>query len=135
MKVAVVYFPYNDRSKLQDVARGIADGVGLQDYSADLVDGTKDVNAKLTMYDYIAVGTEAAGFWGGKIPDRVGHFLSNAGIVSGKRSFAFITARGIRTMKTLRKLMDAMEHEGMFLKNSRIVASYEEAKQIGRTLV
>jgi flavodoxin len=135
MKVAVVYFSGADRSKLQNVAKGIAEGISSQGHAADLIDGTKDVNTKLTMYEYIAVGAEATGFFGGKVSPQAGRFLSNSGIISGKRCFAFITPKGIRKMKTLKALMDVMEHEGMFLKNSQVVASYEEAEAIGRSLV
>mgnify|MGYP006296053033 CR=1 FL=1 len=135
MKVAVVYFSGSDRSRLQNVAKGVAEGVSSQGHTADLIDGKKDVNTKLTMYEYIAVGAEATGFFGGKVSPQVGRFLSNSGIISGKRCFAFITPKSIRKMKTLKALMDVMEHEGMFLKNSQVVASYEEAEAIGRSLV
>ncbi len=135
MKIAIVYFSQGNRTKLQDVARGLYEGLLEEGHNADLIDATKDINTKLTMYEYIAVGAVALNFWGGKVDPKIGHFLSNAGILSGKRSFAFITQKGIRQMKTLKALMDTMEHEGMFLKNSHIVASYEEAKKIGRSLI
>jgi flavodoxin len=135
MKIAIVYFSLGNRTKLQDAAKGLSEGLSEEGHRADLIDATKDINTKLTMYEYIAVGAEAENFWGGKIDPKIGHFLSNAGILSGKRSFAFITQKGIRQMKTLKALMDTMEHEGMFLKNSTSVASYEEAKKIGRSLI
>lgn len=134
MKIAIVYFSGKNRAKLQDTARGIAEGLSSQGHTADLIDGVKDINAKLTMYEYIVVGTEALSFLGGKIPSNVGEFLSSSGVITGKKSCAFIIPKGIRLLKTLKKLMDTMEHEGMFLKNSQIVASYEEAEKLGRTL-
>lgn len=134
MKIAIVYFSGKNRAKMLDTAKGIAAGLSEQGHTADLIDGIKDINAKLTMYEYIVVGTEAVTLWGGKIQRNVGEFLSSAGVVSGKKSCAYIIPRGVRLLKTLKKLMNTMEHEGMFLKNSQIVASYEEAERLGRTL-
>lgn len=135
MKVAVVYFETNNSNKLRDVSRGIAEGIESTNHTVDLVDGMKDINTKLTVYEYIAVGAQAESFWGGRINTQVKHFLSNAGMISGKRCFAYTIPKGIRQIKTLKTIMDVMEHEGMFLKNSQIVASYEEGKQIGAALL
>ncbi|MFO7849893.1 MAG: hypothetical protein R6V67_08035 [Spirochaetia bacterium] len=134
MKIAIVYFSGKNRTKMQEIAKGMAAGLSSQGHSVDLIDGKKDINTKLTMYEYIVVEAEAVNYWGGKIDNNIGKFLSSAGVVSGKKSCAVITPKGLRQLKTLKKLMDTMEHEGMFLKNSEIVASYKEAEKIGRTL-
>jgi hypothetical protein len=55
-------------------------------------------------------------------------------MISGKKSFAFILKKGMRLTKTLRELMAAMEHEGMFVKYSEILSSPEEAEVIGKRL-
>ncbi|RKX79896.1 MAG: hypothetical protein DRP87_01565 [Spirochaetes bacterium] len=134
MKVAVVFFADKNREKLLNISKALARGVEAQGHHVDLIDGFKDVNSKLTIYEYIAVGTAAVSPFGGKIPERISKFLSSAGIVAGKRSFAYVLKEGLRAGKTLVKLMNTMEHEGMFLKYSEVLCSPEEAEEVGKRL-
>lgn len=134
MKVAVVFFPSPRAAKTAAVAQSIARGIEANGHQVDLIDGTKDVNSKLTIYGYIVVGTAAVSFLGGSIPDMVARYLSNSGIVAGKKSFAFVMKSGLRTTRTLAKLMKVMEQEGMFIKYSEIITSPEEAEYIGKKL-
>ncbi len=98
------------------------------------MDGDHDVNTKLTIYQYLAIGTEPLSSFSGKIPDKVGHFLSSAGMVAGKRSFAFVTKNAFGSNKALTRLMKNMEIEGLYLKNSNIFNSPVEAEEIGKRL-
>jgi hypothetical protein len=134
MRVATVFFPQKNRDRLLQLAKALARGIESQGHEVDLIDGSRDVNTKLTIYGYIAVGTEATNVFGGKIPQRVSEFLSSAGIVGGKRSFAFVPKRLIGGTRTLRRLMNVMEHEGMFLKLSDTLSSADEAEEIGKRL-
>ena len=134
MRTAIVFVPDRNRDKLMNTAKALARGIEANGHQVDLVDGSRDVNTKLTIYEYIAVGTEQTSFFGGKIPDRVGHFLREAGLVSGKKSFAFVLKRPVGAVKTLSRLMKEMEHEGMFLKLSDIITSPAEAEAIGKRL-
>jgi hypothetical protein len=134
VRIAVVFFPYTHRSKLMDLAKGLSRGIEAQGHQVDLIDGTRDVNTKLTIYEYIAVGTEQTNLFGGKIPPKVGEYLKNAGIVGGKKSFAFVLKRPVGTSKTLGSLMRSMEAEGMFLRVSDVLASPEGAEAVGKRL-
>jgi menaquinone-dependent protoporphyrinogen IX oxidase len=134
MRVGIVFFPEKQRDKLLNISKGLAQGIEAQGHHADIIDGQRDVNTKLTIYSYIVIGTVATNAIGGKIPDAVSSFLSNAGMVTGKRCLAFIINSGLRTTKTLKALMSAMEHEGMYLKNSEIIGSPAEAEEIGKKL-
>ena len=134
MRVAVVFFEGKSREKTLAIARSLAQGIESQGHQADIVDGDHDVNSKLTMYQYIAVGASATNTFGGKIPEKVGKFLANGGIVSGKRSFAFAVKGGMRITKTLSTIMKTMEQEGMYLKYSEILSSPTEAEAIGKRL-
>ena len=134
MRVAVIFFAGLKRDKLVEISRALAKGLESQGHHVDLIDGDRDVNTKLTIYGYIAVGTSAVSFIGGKIPEKVPSFLANSGIVSGKRSFAYVAKAGIRIVKTMSKLMQTMEHEGMYLKYSEVLSSPEEAEAIGKRL-
>lgn len=134
MRIATVFFPDRNRDRLMNIAKSLSQGMEANGHQVDLVDGSRDVNTKLTIYEYIAVGTEQTNFFGGKIPERVSYFLREAGIVGGKKCFAFVLKRPIGSMKTLNRLMKAMEHEGMFLKLSDVIASAGEAEAIGKRL-
>jgi hypothetical protein len=133
MRAAVLFYADRQREKLREHAAALARGIEEQGHHVDLVDGTADVNTGLTIYGYIAIGTVSTGMIGGKIPGSIGKHLAGAGMVTGKRSFAF-TLKGLGSSKTLHNLMKAMEHEGMFLKYSKIFESEEEALETGRQL-
>ncbi len=134
MRVAAVFFAGKNRNKLLDVTKALARGLESQGNQVDIIDGDRDINAKLTIYGYIAVGTSAINTWGGKIPEKVAAYLANAGIVAGKRSFAYTITAGMRTGRTLSRLMRQMEQEGMYLKFSDILSSPAEAEEVGKRL-
>ena len=134
MRIAVVFIPDRNRDKLLKIAKGVMAGIEQQGHQVDIVDGSRDVNTKLTIYEYICIGTEPISSFGGRIPARVGEFLANAGIVAGKRSFAFVIKSGFSTLRALARLMKIMEGEGMFLKYSEVLLSPEEAVEIGKRL-
>ena len=134
MRTAVVFFSIKNRNKLRKIAQNLAQGIEEQGYYVDVIDANHDVNTKLTIYNYIALGTESLTPFGGKISESIGNYLANSGIVRGKRSFAFILGGGLRTAKTLSVLMNTMEHEGMYLKYSEVIGKAEEAREIGRQL-
>jgi hypothetical protein len=134
MRVAVVFFEGKNRDKTLGIAKGLSQGIEAQGHQVDIVDGDHDVNTKLTIYQYIAVGTSALNTFGGKITDKVAKFLAGSGIIAGKRSFAFAVKGGLRITKTLSAIMKAMEQEGMYLKYSEILSSPTEAEAIGKRL-
>ncbi|HUX51281.1 MAG TPA: hypothetical protein VMW73_10820 [Spirochaetia bacterium] len=134
MRIAVVFVPGRNRDKLLNIAKGLARGIEQQGHQVDIVDGSRDVNTKLTIYEYICIGTEPISSFGGKIPPRIGEFVGGAGILVGKRSFAFVIKSGFSSMRALTRLMKTMEGEGMFLKFSEILLSPEEAVEIGKRL-
>ena len=134
MRVGVVFIAEKNRDKLLNLAKALAKGIEAQGHQAEVIDGSRDSNSKLTIYNYVVVGTEPISLFGGKIPDRVAQFLSSAGMVSGKRCFAFVPKRPLGSTKALFRLMKAMEQEGMFLKSSEILQSDVEAEEIGKRL-
>jgi flavorubredoxin len=116
------------------LAQGLARGIEKQGNQVDTFEGARDSNAKLTIYQYIVVGTEPVGTFGGKIPDSVKTFLSAAGAVSGKKSYAFVSRSTFGAGKSLAALMKCMEGEGMLIKVSDVLRSPAEAEEIGRRL-
>jgi len=134
MRAAVVFFAGGSRDRMIALARALARGMESQGHQVDVVDGDRDVNAKMTVYQYVAVGAEPLSAWSGKIPDRVGQFLSSAGMVAGKRSYAFVSKNVVGCSRALTRLMKSMEKEGMFLKFSSVLGSPQEAEAIGKRL-
>ncbi len=134
MRVCIVVFYHGNGKKLLDIAKGLSEGVMANGHQVEIIDGIKEQGKKVSFYDYIAMGTDTTTTFGGKIPKAVNDFLSQSGMVSGKRSFAFVAKGGIRKNKTLKTLMDAMEHEGMYLKYSELINQPQDAKEIGKRL-
>jgi len=134
MRVAVVFIAKTKRDKLLEISKALASGIEANGHTVDIVDGAHDVNTRLTVYEYVAVGTEVVSTFGGKIPEKVAEYLKSAGMVSGKRSFAFVLKGGFGVTKGLQKLMKVMEAEGMYLKFSEILTSAPEAQEIGKRL-
>ncbi len=134
MRVAVVFFSGRNREKLRDLATGLARGIEKQGNQVDVFDGARDSNVKLTIYQYIAVGAEPLGSFGGKIPETVRTFLAASGVVTGKKSYAFVSKATFGAAKSLASLMRNMEGEGMFLKSSDVLRSPVEAEEIGKRL-
>ncbi len=134
MRVCIIIIYQQDVGKLLEISKGLAEGLSVNGHQVDIIDGVKDQGKKVSFYDYIAIGTDSINVFGGKIPSHVATFLGQCGTVSGKRCFAFINKGGIRKNKSLRALMDVMEHEGMYLKYSEIISSRAEAKEIGKRL-
>ncbi|MBT3271710.1 MAG: hypothetical protein HN368_01040 [Spirochaetales bacterium] len=134
MRVAIVFFEGKSREKTLAIVRGLAKGIESKGHQVDIVDGDHDVNSRLTVYQYICIGTSAINFFGGKISEKASTFLPNAGVISGKRSFAFAVKGGRRISKTLSVIMKMMEKEGMYLKYSEVLTSAVEAEAIGKRL-
>jgi len=134
MRVGIVYFPNKNNNKLSDIVNSLSDGIKSQGHQVDIINGNLDSTSKLTVYNYIAFGIEGTNLLGGKIPPKTTVFLSNAGLIRGKRSYAFTLKSTLRPQKSLIKLMKSMEHEGLYLKKSDIISSKQEAISIGKRL-
>jgi flavorubredoxin len=134
MRTVVVFFSGSNRNRILALAKALAKGMESQGHQVDIVDGDHDVNTKLTAYQYLAVGTEPLSGLGGKISEKISQFLNSAGMIAGKKSFAFVHKNVAGAGKALSRLMKVMEKEGMFIKNSNILSSAEEAEAVGRKL-
>ncbi len=134
MRIAVVYFPVAGGDRLKSLAQAVATGVEEQGHTVQIIDATKEPEKKLTMYEYLCIGTEPLSFLSGKVPDSIQRYLSQAGVVAGKRCFAFVAKRGLATGRCLSRLMARMEGEGMFLKYSEVLSGPEQAKEISKRL-
>jgi hypothetical protein len=134
MNVCIVILNHGHNKRLSEISEGLASGISANNHRVDLIDGINDSGKKISFYDYICIGTDAPNFFGGKLHNSVGSFLGQSGSVAGKKSFAFMNKGGLRKTKSMRMLMNRMEHEGMFIKLSEFISSREEAEAIGKRL-
>ncbi|TVR01853.1 MAG: hypothetical protein EA403_10050 [Spirochaetaceae bacterium] len=134
MRIALVFFPGKNRNRIVSTCKSLAAGIESQGHSVDLIDGSRDVNTKLSIYQYIVVGTEQTSLFGGKVSPKVSEFLKSAGMVTGKKCFAFVLRKPIGAPKALARLMKTMEAEGMFLREQAVISSPGEAEAFGKRL-
>jgi menaquinone-dependent protoporphyrinogen IX oxidase len=134
MRIAVVYYAAKHREKLETLAKSIAKGLEAQGHMVEVIDAQHDENKRLTIYEYLAVGSESVSLFGGKLPERLKTYLKQSGSLGGKRSFAFVLKGGLSSEKALARLMAAMESEGMFVNFSEVLSDPAEAVEIAKRL-
>ena len=134
MRTAVVFFGGNNRERVLEFSRALARGIEAQGHQVEIIDGDHDINTKLTIYQYIALGTQSISAIRGKIPDKISSFLGSAGMISGKRCFAFIIKSFFGSNRALTRLMQSMEKQGMYLKFSEVFTTEGEAEEVGKRL-
>jgi menaquinone-dependent protoporphyrinogen IX oxidase len=133
MRVAVVYFQ-SGYGEVKKTAEALARGISAGNHMVDLINGETDTDKKLTGYQYLVIGGAPISFFSGKISERISPYLKNSGMLSGKRSYAFIRKKGLASSKALKNLMIEMEKEGMMLKISDVLYSSIEAEAAGKKL-
>ena len=134
MRAAVVFAEGQRHERLLSLSKSLARGLIAQGHQVDVINATRQSESKLTIYQYIAVGSEGTTFITGKLPEAVHRFLKGSGAVSGKRCYAFIAKGRSGYRRALLRLMQVMEREGMYLKNSGVLASDAEAEAVGKRL-
>jgi hypothetical protein len=131
MRVALIYVPAKAPDALAAVAKSMARAIEAGGHFVDLSQARPGESPSLTGYDYVIVGTESASAFG-KIPPLVAETLSQAGMLAGKRSMAFLRKSGLRPEKALSRLMKAMEGEGMLVNYAEVVSKEADAVAAAR---
>ena len=135
IRAAVLYFAKpSAQAKVQALAEALARGLRDQGAQVDVINGVKVRDTKLTGYHYLAVGADVRSLLKGVLPPELAPALANGGIVTGKRAFAFVAAAPFGANATLLKLMKALEHEGIMLRYSEVLAKPEAAAALGKRL-
>ena len=132
MKVAVVFFSENKNQNFKNIVESLTKGIETQGCQVDIINAAEN-DKKLIIYNYIAIGTESVSIFG-KISEKVPHYLSQVGSLTGKKSLAFVQKTTFGTHKLMLNLMAAMEKEGMFVKNSLAFSESEQAFKAGKEL-
>lgn len=134
MRCAVLVFGGRRKQQVLAIAQSLVRGIEEQDHDAQIIDVDTDSGFRLTGYQYIAVGTSTISTFGGKIETRIAQVLGACGHIAGKKAFAFLPHGGFGTQKALLRLMNRLEHEGVFVRFSAVIRSPAEAVLVGRRL-
>lgn len=135
IRAAVLYFAKPSAlAKLKSLAEALAKGMQKQGAQVDVINGIQARETKLTGYHYIAVGCDVRSILKGTLPPELTQALAAGGIISGKKTFAFVPPAPLGASKTLMKLMKALEHEGMMVRYSDLLAKPDDAQAVGQRL-
>lgn len=133
MRVAVAFFGSSRSRAISAIAEGLKAGIESQGHQVDLIDWDRAVDVRLTVYEYVAIGCPVVSPFGGKIPE-VQERLSAARIMTGRKAFVFVPRAVFGATRALRRMMDAVEREGVFLRFSEVLRSVDEARAVGARL-
>ena len=135
IRAAVLYFAKpSSQLKLKTLAENLAKGMQKQGAQVDVINGVQARDTKLTGYHYIAVGCDVRSILKGVLPPELTQALANGGIITGKKTFAFVPPAMMGANATLLKLMKALEHEGMLVRFSELLPKPADALALGQRL-
>jgi len=133
VRVAVIYFSKSSKM-VPEQAKALAASIEARGAQVDLIDGSKAHDAKLTGHHFLAIGCDVRSVYKGTLPRELKGFLASSGLISGKRSMAWVCSAPFGAPRTLLQLMRAMEGEGMLIRTSEIFAKPEDGTTAGRGL-
>ncbi|MGB9685261.1 MAG: hypothetical protein ACPLYX_02060 [Rectinema subterraneum] len=85
----------------------------------------------LSAYDFLVFITEPKSMFGG-IASSLPQTLAKSEGLIGKRCLALVRKSGFRSGSTLRKFMEALEHEGLVVVQGEIVSDASSAAAVAR---
>ena len=100
VRVAVVYFSKSTKT-ISDQAKALAASIEARGAQVDLIDGSKTHDAKLTGHHFLAIGCDVRSLFKGTLPRELKGFLANSGLISGKRSMAWVSSAPLGAQRTL----------------------------------
>ena len=135
VRAAVLYFAKpSNQPKLKNLAEALGRGLRKKGAQVDVINGVQARDTKLTGYHYLAVGCDVRSWFKGVLPPELSQALANGGIITGKKTFAFAPSSLVGADATLLKLMKALEHEGMLVRFSDILAKDVDAEALAQRL-
>ncbi len=85
----------------------------------------------LPLSDVVIICTEQQSFWSKKLPANFAEGLEQQGSLLNKKGYAVLIKRGLFSGASMGKLMKQLEKQGLFLRNSWIIASEKDATDLG----
>lgn len=136
MRIALISFCGKGDSKPSELVQAILKSAEEAGGSLELFDGFSDEGqARLALFDYIAVVAKKKGFFGGHIPSRAAEFLDGASSIAGKKGAAIIIKAGpFGNGKACASLMRLLERAGVLVDYSEIISGAGAARACGEKL-
>lgn len=134
-KVAVVYYASKTDSKIEKFSKALAEGLQEQGDTVGVFNLRLADDFRAALYEYVCFGSEAESFFSSKIPASFGKRLEQLSNLEGKRAMAFSEKKLFFPVKLSNRLMKIVESQGVFLRNTAIFDSVEEAKLFGTKLI
>lgn len=131
-RLLIIYTPDAD---LKDIAEGIKEGAETQGFRVDMKN-TKDIGNGVSFYPYdlVAAGSPTKGIFKGEIDKSLNKFLSESKRTVGSDAVAYVKPRLFATNKALKKVMAALESQGLIVKNFKAIKDHQSAVEFGKNI-
>jgi flavorubredoxin len=132
MLVGIIYS--TEKKVIGKLAEALKRGLEEQGHQVKVFPDNTDSFTGLAACKTLIVGSYVTGGFKPKTPGRLKDVLSKLGIISGKRSMAFLAKGGIAERKALVQLMNDMEKQGCYMVDQRTFSSEDDAYRFGKTI-
>ena len=132
MLVGIIYS--TEKKVIGKLADALQRGLEEQGHQVKVFPDDTESFTGLAACKTLIVGSYVTGGFKPKTPSRLKDALNKLGIISGKRSMAFIAKGGIAERKALVQLMNDMEKQGCYMVDQRTFSSEDDAYRFGKTV-
>ena len=132
MLVGIIYS--TEKKVIGKLAEALQRGLEEQGHQVKVFSDDTESFTGLAACKTLIVGSYVTGGFKPKTPSRLKDVLSKLGIISGKRSMAFVAKGGIAERKALVQLMNDMEKQGCYMVDQRTFSSEDDAYRFGKTV-
>jgi flavorubredoxin len=132
MLVGIIYS--TEKKVIVKLADGLKRGLEEQGHQVKVFSDDADTFTGLAACKMLMVGSYVTAAFKPRTPSRLADALSKLGVISGKRSMAFIAKGGMGERKALVQLMNDMEKQGCYIVDQQSFSSENEAYQFGKTV-
>lgn len=130
MRIAVIYFSKIKQNKLEETAQALCRGFEESGNSVTLINGNYDINTNLTMFEFLALGTNSEISLYSKKKEILS-FFNQAGILMGKRGFLFFRKRTLPLRFFKSEIITRFIREGLNLEKNRFFPNKQCAYEAG----
>jgi hypothetical protein len=128
MRIAVIALSEKKSEHLNRIIQAAAGEFRIMGHSCEVM---AKPSTGLSGYDFLVFCSDCASMAGLK-NNRLGHSLSNAGSLVGKRSMALMRTGGFFPGKKLGRFMSLLEKEGLVLTMAELVSNEAQVASLAR---
>jgi hypothetical protein len=126
MKVGIIYFAEKSDSPVLETARAVTRSLEKIGHTTELIDGYKDL-IRVSGISYICFCLQGQSAMSAAINPRISAQLNQVTGLAGKRGCVFFQKQLFWPEKSLQRALRVIEAQGVFLRNSFVVAKPEAA--------